>query len=271
MALPSPDFLVGGPGRLELASRHLMCFLRKIAKERIGNEACQAWKIGLQRMPDRDRLRQWDSVATIWDTRCRWESITYFNRLTYTLLRTAGPGRRSDDFGGAIPHGVARSCSSLAPTFAILKSSGRSGRPTCFVAYGSRGCVSVGMGDGKRAGRSPARSRSRACGRRRCGDRAKICGQYAAGCSEVEHDLRNRGYARSVGVSTHDRKLAATISADPRLDVLMLRYNVAHRGAEDDVFPHLKSSRPGIVVFNVAHDGVKRIISRGWVARRRES
>ncbi len=81
--------------------------------------------------------------------------------------------------------------------------------------------------------------------------------------SEVEHDLRNRGYARSVGVSTHDRKLAATISADPRLDVLMLRYNVAHRGAEDDVFPHLKSSRPGIVVFNVAHDGVKRIISRG--------
>src|ERR1051326_476468 len=42
------------------------------------------------------------------------------------------------------------------------------------------------------------------------------------------------------------------------LDVLMLRYNLVHLGVEQDVFSHLygeKSRDPGIVVFNVAHEG----------------
>ena len=40
----------------------------------------------------------------------------------------------------------------------------------------------------------------------------------------------------------------------------MLRYNIAHPGAEKDVFPHLtgdKNHDPGIVVFNAGHAGPK--------------
>jgi len=40
----------------------------------------------------------------------------------------------------------------------------------------------------------------------------------------------------------------------------MLRYNISHRGVEEDVFPLLrgdKATDPGIVVFNVAHEGLR--------------
>jgi aryl-alcohol dehydrogenase-like predicted oxidoreductase len=38
-------------------------------------------------------------------------------------------------------------------------------------------------------------------------------------------------------VTSHQRSLAATMAASGSLDVLMIRYNAAHRGAERDVFP----------------------------------
>src|SRR5262249_28087595 len=44
----------------------------------------------------------------------------------------------------------------------------------------------------------------------------------------------------------------------PALDVVMLRYNMAHPGVERDVFPYLPDDRataPGMVAFNTAHGG----------------
>ena len=67
---------------------------------------------------------------------------------------------------------------------------------------------------------------------------------------QVEADLRCRGYARYLGVSTHDRDVGRALLEDSDLDVLMLRYNRDHTGAETDVFQHLTDSRPGIVAFN---------------------
>jgi len=78
--------------------------------------------------------------------------------------------------------------------------------------------------------------------------------EYLTITEQVEAELRQRGFARYLGVSVHDRSLARAIASDPQCDVLMLRYNIAHRGVEGDVFPNVGPDRPGIVAFNVAHD-----------------
>jgi aryl-alcohol dehydrogenase-like predicted oxidoreductase len=46
------------------------------------------------------------------------------------------------------------------------------------------------------------------------------------------------GRVRLLGVTSHQRKLAATMAQSGLLDMLMIRYNAAHRGAETDIFPH---------------------------------
>src|SRR5207253_3191943 len=48
---------------------------------------------------------------------------------------------------------------------------------------------------------------------------------------------RRDGRVRLLGVTSHQRPLAATMAESGRLDLLMIRYNAAHRGAERDVFP----------------------------------
>ncbi len=45
------------------------------------------------------------------------------------------------------------------------------------------------------------------------------------------------GMVRLLGVTSHQRRLAAQMAESGRLDLLMFRYNAAHRGAESDVFP----------------------------------
>lgn len=77
-----------------------------------------------------------------------------------------------------------------------------------------------------------------------------------ARAQEVNGDLLRRGLARYVGASFHSRLAARAWLPD--LDVLMVRYNLAHLGAELDLFPYLsqdKESNPGIVAFNVAQGG----------------
>jgi len=51
--------------------------------------------------------------------------------------------------------------------------------------------------------------------------------------------LREEGKIRSIGVSIHDRARAGRLAADSILDMFMIRYNAAHPGAEQDIFPHL--------------------------------
>lgn len=57
------------------------------------------------------------------------------------------------------------------------------------------------------------------------------------GAAEVLEAARGDGTVRAIGLTSHQRKLAAAWAASGRLDMLMIRYNAAHRGAERDVFP----------------------------------
>jgi len=61
--------------------------------------------------------------------------------------------------------------------------------------------------------------------------------------------IRDEGRVRAIGISTHDRALAGRLAALGTLDVLMVRYNAAHRGAEQEIFPHLARHNPGIVAY----------------------
>ena len=61
--------------------------------------------------------------------------------------------------------------------------------------------------------------------------------------------LRDEGKVRALGVSIHDRPRAGRLAEDSILDLLMIRYNAAHPGAEQEVFPHLDRRRPAVVAY----------------------
>jgi aryl-alcohol dehydrogenase-like predicted oxidoreductase len=65
---------------------------------------------------------------------------------------------------------------------------------------------------------------------------------------ELVH-LKESGKARVLGVSIHDRERAGRLAADSPLELLMIRYNAAHPGAERDIFPHLAQRKPNIVAY----------------------
>jgi predicted aldo/keto reductase-like oxidoreductase len=50
-------------------------------------------------------------------------------------------------------------------------------------------------------------------------------------------DAQRDGVVRRIGITSHQRVLAARMAESGLLDVVMIRYNAAHRGAERDVFP----------------------------------
>jgi aryl-alcohol dehydrogenase-like predicted oxidoreductase len=66
---------------------------------------------------------------------------------------------------------------------------------------------------------------------------------------ETLEGMKDRQMFRYLGVSGHRRALFPELAQDPRYDLFQMRYNAANRGAEQDIFPHLPESRPGIVSF----------------------
>jgi aryl-alcohol dehydrogenase-like predicted oxidoreductase len=68
----------------------------------------------------------------------------------------------------------------------------------------------------------------------------------------MEHalELRDRGLIRFLALSSHQRRLFPTLEEDRQIDIFHLRYNAAHRGAEQEVFDHLpEKGAPGVVTF----------------------
>lgn len=73
--------------------------------------------------------------------------------------------------------------------------------------------------------------------------------QFPERAREEMYRLKEEGKVRFVGMSCHDRAFAGRMAAEGALDVLMIRYNAAHRGAERDIFPHVSAHHPGIVSY----------------------
>jgi aryl-alcohol dehydrogenase-like predicted oxidoreductase len=76
--------------------------------------------------------------------------------------------------------------------------------------------------------------------------------------------LRESGLVRSIGVSLHDRKRAGMLAQASPLDVLMIRYNAAHPGAERDIFPHLEKRRPAVVAYTATRWRGLLKRTKGW-------
>jgi len=63
--------------------------------------------------------------------------------------------------------------------------------------------------------------------------------------------LKERGLVRHLCVSAHDRSAYEHHLGQNIFDLVMVRYNAAHRGAEKDVFPLLASAgTPGVICYN---------------------
>lgn len=76
--------------------------------------------------------------------------------------------------------------------------------------------------------------------------------------------LRADSRVRGIAISCHDRQLAGELAAQGALDTLMIRYNAAHRGAEEDIFSHLENHRPGVVSYTATRWTYLLRRPRGW-------
>ncbi|HTP53067.1 MAG TPA: aldo/keto reductase [Anaeromyxobacteraceae bacterium] len=78
--------------------------------------------------------------------------------------------------------------------------------------------------------------------------------------------LREAGKVRALGASIHDRPRAGRLAEDSVLDLLMIRYNAAHPGAESEIFPHLARRRPAVVAYTATCWGKLLRPPRGYSA-----
>ena len=87
---------------------------------------------------------------------------------------------------------------------------------------------------------------------------------WTAGTRAELVKLREEGKVRALGVSIHDRPRAGRLAEDSPLDLLMIRYNAAHPGAERDIFPHLAKRRPAVVAYTATSWRKLLRAPRGW-------
>jgi len=68
--------------------------------------------------------------------------------------------------------------------------------------------------------------------------------------------LKENGLFRFLGMSGHNRTLFPQMAATSQFDLFHIRYNAAHRGAEEETFPPLMGvGRPGIVTYTATRWG----------------
>jgi aryl-alcohol dehydrogenase-like predicted oxidoreductase len=72
---------------------------------------------------------------------------------------------------------------------------------------------------------------------------------WTSGTVDALRALRESGAIRGFGVSIHDRPRAGKLAEERAVDLLMIRYNAAHPGAERDVFPHVREQSPSVLAY----------------------
>ena len=61
--------------------------------------------------------------------------------------------------------------------------------------------------------------------------------------------LKEDGRVGHLAISCHDRRMVRALADELELDAMMVRYNAAHRGAEDEIFATLGDDRPGVITY----------------------
>jgi predicted aldo/keto reductase-like oxidoreductase len=80
---------------------------------------------------------------------------------------------------------------------------------------------------------------------------------------------RQAGLIRYVGVTVHNRDLAYAIISSGLIDVVNLRYSLAHPGHEVKVLPAAIRHECGVVAYSALKYGLLARQPEGWPARRR--
>lgn len=70
-------------------------------------------------------------------------------------------------------------------------------------------------------------------------------------CRAAQRD----GVVRRIGLTSHQRRLAAQIAQSGEIDLLMIRYNAAHRGAERDIFPVTRRENIPVISYTATRWG----------------
>jgi predicted aldo/keto reductase-like oxidoreductase len=71
----------------------------------------------------------------------------------------------------------------------------------------------------------------------------------AGGALEFCRQAQRDGQIRLLGLTSHQRQLAAQAARSGLIDLLMIRYNASHRGAENEIFPVTDSRGMPVVVY----------------------
>lgn len=80
----------------------------------------------------------------------------------------------------------------------------------------------------------------------------------------VLYKMREEGKIRAMGLSCHNRKFTGQLCSEGRIDVAMMRYNAAHPGAEQDIFPHLQPHNPGVISYTATRWGYLLRKPKNW-------
>ncbi|MBU0485062.1 MAG: aldo/keto reductase [Proteobacteria bacterium] len=72
---------------------------------------------------------------------------------------------------------------------------------------------------------------------------------YTPGIIDSLLTLKQEGKIKAIGTSIHDRQRAGQLALDSALDLLMIRYNAKHPGAEVDIFPYLQKRNPAVISY----------------------
>ena len=78
------------------------------------------------------------------------------------------------------------------------------------------------------------------------------------------YKLKDEGKCKFTGISCHDRKFVGQLAGNGTLDTVMMRYNAAHRGAEEDIFPYVKTYNTGVISYTATRWTYLIRKQKGW-------
>ena len=82
-----------------------------------------------------------------------------------------------------------------------------------------------------------------------------------AGAHAYCRRAQEEGRIRLIGLTSHQRTLAASWAATGLLDLLMIRYNAAHRGAETEILPTLMSASSAPTIWYSVSSSVSKLVT----------